>query len=129
MQSIAAGYSLNKLEEIYGGEDAKVERALLPDYEAGNILDLPFMPKKVIRISGKSKDGTSKYLNISRFYPGGDILSFEGKNVVPFCQNLYNLLLVLVVTFYFLWLVLIYLENNKNLVEGAELLLKKQQKL
>ena len=80
---IAAGYSLNKLEEIYGGEDAKVERALLPDYEAGNILDLPFMPKKVIRISGKSKDGTSKYLNISRFYPGGDILSFEGKNVVP----------------------------------------------
>jgi len=74
---IAAGYSLNKLEEIYGGEDAKVERALLPDYEAGNILDMPFMPKKVIRISGKSEDGTSKYLNISRFYPGGDILSFE----------------------------------------------------
>jgi len=80
---IAAGYSLNKLEEIYGGEDAKVERALLPDYEAGNILDMPFMPKKVIRISGKSEDGTSKYLNISRFYPGGDILSFEGDNVVP----------------------------------------------
>ena len=81
---IAAGYSLNKLEELYGGEDAKVERALLPDYEAGNILDLPFMPKKVIRISGKSKDGTSKYLNISRFYPGGDVLSFEGNNAIPF---------------------------------------------
>ena len=80
---IAAGYGLNKMAELYGGEDAKIERALLPDYEAGNILDLPFMPKKVIRISGKSKDGTSKYLNISRFYPGGDILSFEGDNVIP----------------------------------------------
>ena len=80
---IAAGYGLNKMSELYGGEDAKVERALLPDYEAGNILDLPLMPKKVIRLPIKSKDGVSKYLNISRFYPGGDILSFEGDNVVP----------------------------------------------
>ena len=79
----AAGYGLNKMEELYGGEDAKIERALLPDYEAGNIMDLPFMPKKLIRLPVKSKDGVSKYLNISRFYPGGDVLSFEGNNAIP----------------------------------------------
>jgi hypothetical protein len=78
-----AGYGLNKMEELYGGDDAKIERALLPDYEAGNIMDLPFMPKKLIRLPVKSKDGVSKYLNISRFYPGGDVLSFSGDSAIP----------------------------------------------
>jgi len=80
----ALGYGLSKLEEIYGGEEAKIERALLPDYEAGNIMDLPFMPKKTIRLPIKDSQGRPKYLNISRFYPGGDVLSFDGKNPIPF---------------------------------------------
>ena len=79
----ALGYGLSKLEEIYGGEEAKVERALLPDYEAGNIMDLPFMPKKTIRLPIKDENGRPKYLNISRLYPGGDALSFDGNAVIP----------------------------------------------
>ena len=82
---IALGYGLNKLGEMYGDEEQiKKERALLPDYEAGNIMDLPFMPKKLIRLPVKTEDNTSKYINISRLFPGGDVLSFEGNNAIPF---------------------------------------------
>jgi len=80
----ALGYGLTSLEGMIGGEEAKVERALLADYEAGNIMDLPFMPKKTIRIPLKDENGRPKFLNISRLFPGGDVLSFEGKRGVPF---------------------------------------------
>ena len=80
----ALGYALTNLEGYIGGEEAKVERALLPDYEAGNIMDLPFMPKKVIRIPVKDQNGRPKFVNISRLFPGGDVLSFDGKKAVPF---------------------------------------------
>ena len=80
----AIGYGLTKMEEMYGGPDAKKERALLPEYEAGSILDLPFMPKKTIRIPVKDKNGRPKFLNISRLFPGGDITNFSGQNIVPF---------------------------------------------
>ena len=78
------GAGLTQLEGMYGGEEAKKERALLPDYEAGNILDLPFMPKKTIRIPMKDQNGRPKFVNISRLFPGGDVLSMDGKNPVPF---------------------------------------------
>ena len=80
----ALGYALTNMESYIGGEEAKVERALLPDYLAGNIMDLPFMPKKTIRIPVKDKNGRPKFVNISRLFPGGDILHFEGKNIAPF---------------------------------------------
>ena len=80
----ALGYGLTKLEEMYGGDEAKRERALLPEYEAGNILDLPFMPKKTIRIPVKDKNGRPKFVNISRLFPGGDLTSFDGSRNVPF---------------------------------------------
>lgn len=80
----ALGYGLTSLEGMIGGEEAKVERALLADYEAGNIMDLPFMPKKTIRIPLKDENGRPKFLNISRLFPGGDVLSFEGRKGVPF---------------------------------------------
>lgn len=80
----ALGYGLNKFEEMYGGQEAKVERALLPEYEAGNILDLPFMPKKTIRIPVKDENGRPKFLNIQRLFPGGDAFSWSGGNLVPF---------------------------------------------
>ena len=80
----ALGYGLNKFEELYGGQEAKVERALLPEYEAGNILDLPFMPKKTIRIPVKDENGRPKFLNIQRLFPGGDAFSWSGGNLVPF---------------------------------------------
>ena len=57
---------------------------MLPEYEAGSILDLPFMPKKTIRIPVKDKNGRPKFLNISRLFPGGDITNFSGQNIVPF---------------------------------------------
>ena len=80
----ALGYGLTNLEGYIGGEEAKVERALLPDYEAGNLFDLPFMPKRTIRIPVNDQNGRPKFLNISRLFPGGDVLSFEGKRGVPF---------------------------------------------
>ncbi len=80
----ALGYGLTNLEGYIGGEEAKIERALLPDYEAGNIGDLPFMPKRVIRIPMKDQNGRPKFVNISRLFPGGDVLSFEGNRGVPF---------------------------------------------
>jgi len=81
---IGLGYGLTKLEEMYGGDEAKRERALLPEYEAGNILDIPYFPKKVIRIPVKDKNGRPKFVNISRLFPGGDLTSFDGSKNFPF---------------------------------------------
>ena len=84
----ALGYGLNKMSELYGGEEEKEEakfiRANLPEYEAGRILDMPFMPHKVVRLPVKDRNGNNKYLNISRLFPGGDALSFRATGLLPF---------------------------------------------
>ena len=80
----ALGYGLTNLEGLIAGEKGKKERALLNDWEAGNIMDLPFMPKKVIRIPANDKNGRPKFINISRLFPGGDVLSLDGSNAIPF---------------------------------------------
>ena len=84
----ALGYGLNKMSELYGGEEEKEEakfiRANLPEYEAGRILDMPFMPHKVVRLPVKDSNGNTKYLNISRLFPGGDALSFRANGLLPF---------------------------------------------
>ncbi len=80
------GSALTQVEGLYDTDkqESKKERALLNDWEAGNILDLPFMPKKTIRIPMKDQNGRPKFVNISRLFPGGDVLSMDGKNAVPF---------------------------------------------
>ena len=80
------GSALTQMEGLYDTDkqESKKERALLNDWEAGNILDLPFMPKKTIRIPMKDQNGRPKFVNISRLFPGGDVLSMDGKNAVPF---------------------------------------------
>tara|TARA_R110002049_G_scaffold77831_1_gene198842 strand:- start:29 stop:3757 length:3729 start_codon:yes stop_codon:yes gene_type:complete len=80
------GSALTQIEGLYDTDkqESKKERALLNDWEAGNILDLPFMPKKTIRIPMKDQNGRPKFVNISRLFPGGDVLSMDGKNAVPF---------------------------------------------
>jgi hypothetical protein len=80
------GSALTQVEGLYDTDkqESKKERALLNDWEAGNILDLPFMPKKTIRIPVKDQNGRPKFVNISRLFPGGDVLSMDGKNPIPF---------------------------------------------
>ena len=78
----ALGYGLNKMGEVYGGGDADKERQLMPKYKSGNILGLPFMPYKNIKLPFETKEGQQKYLFVERYFPGGDILDL-GKGVVP----------------------------------------------
>tara|TARA_Y100001938_G_C8093938_1_gene436887 strand:- start:257 stop:3949 length:3693 start_codon:yes stop_codon:yes gene_type:complete len=74
----ALGYGLNKLGAEMGGGDAEREKQMLPEYSSGNILGMPFMPQKEIKLPFKSEEGQSKYINIQRFFPGGDILDLRG---------------------------------------------------
>jgi len=99
----ALGYALTNMESYIGGEEAKVERALLPDYLAGNIMDLPFMPKKTIRIPVKDKNGRPKFVNISRLFPGVGIYYILKERIYSlFYLNLYSLVLVLLEMLYLL---------------------------
>ena len=78
------GYLLNKAGEKYGGNDAERERALIDadTYKGGNLLGLPFMPYKNIKLPFTTKDGQSKYMFIERYFPGGDVLEL-GSGVIP----------------------------------------------
>ena len=78
------GYLLNKAGEKYGGNDAERERALIDGdtYKGGNLLGMPFMPYKNIKLPFTTKDGQSKYMFIERYFPGGDVLEL-GNGVVP----------------------------------------------
>ena len=69
----ALGYALNKTGELLGGGEPEKERQLLPKTVAGNILGVPILPHKEIKLPFQSEDGSSKYINIQRLFPGGDV--------------------------------------------------------
>ena len=79
------GYLLNKAGEKFGGGDAERERALIDgdSYKGGNLVGMPFMPYKNIKLPFQTKDGQSKYMFIERYFPGGDVLEL-GNGAVPF---------------------------------------------
>jgi hypothetical protein len=80
----AMGYLLNKAGEKFGGGDADRERALIDGdtYKGGNLLGIPFMPYKNIKLPFQTKDGQSKYMFIERYFPGGDVLEL-GNGALP----------------------------------------------
>ena len=79
----ALGYGLNKIGAEMGGGEAEKERQMLSKYSSGNILGVPIMPFKEIKLPFKSKEGQSKYINIQRFFPGGDILDMGTTGTFP----------------------------------------------
>lgn len=79
----ALGYGLNKIGSEMGGGEAEIERQLLPKYNSGNVLGMPILPFKEIKLPFQSRDGQSKYINIQRFFPGGDILDIGTTGVLP----------------------------------------------
>ena len=78
----ALGYAINKIGATMGGGEADKERQLMPKTSAGNILGIPILPTKEIKLPFTDEQGNSKYINIQRLFPGGDVLEL-GTGVIP----------------------------------------------
>jgi hypothetical protein len=76
---MALGYSLNKLGEIMGGGDQEAERAAMAERKSGRIFGIYPMPYRNIKLPEVRTDPDKpfigpRYIDITRFIPGGDIL-------------------------------------------------------
>jgi len=82
----ALGYGLNAMGEIVGGGDEKAERALMLEKQKGKFI-FDFMPYREIKLpvpkTGDDPFEGPKYVNLTRFVPGGDIFDVGG-NVFPY---------------------------------------------
>ena len=82
----ALGYGLNAMGNMVGGGDEKAERALMQEKEKGRFI-FDFMPYRQIKLPVPKTDEKPfegpKYINLTRFMPGGDIFDIGG-NLVPF---------------------------------------------
>ena len=82
----ALGYGLNSMGEIVGGGDEKAERALMQEKQKGKFI-FDFMPYREIKMPIPKFDDQPfegpKYMNFTRFVPGGDIFDVGG-NLFPY---------------------------------------------
>ena len=82
----ALGYGLNSMGEIVGGGDEKAERALMQEKQKGKFI-FDFMPYREIKMPipkfGDKPFEGPKYMNFTRFVPGGDIFDVGG-NLFPY---------------------------------------------
>ena len=82
----AMGYGLNSMGEIVGGGDEKAERALMQEKQKGKFI-FDFMPYREIKMPipkfGDQPFEGPKYMNFTRFVPGGDIFDVGG-NLFPY---------------------------------------------
>ena len=82
----AMGYGLNSMGEIVGGGDEKAERALMQEKQKGKFI-FDFMPYREIKMPlpkfGDKPFEGPKYMNFTRFVPGGDIFDVGG-NLFPY---------------------------------------------
>jgi hypothetical protein len=82
----ALGYGLNSLGELTGGGDEKAERALMLEKQQGRFI-FDFMPYREIKLPAIKTDDSPfegpRYINLTRFVPGGDIFDIGG-NLIPF---------------------------------------------
>tara|TARA_R100001129_G_C5255119_1_gene229477 strand:- start:38 stop:949 length:912 start_codon:yes stop_codon:yes gene_type:complete len=79
-------YGLNALGDIVGGGDEKAERALMQEKEKGKFV-FDFMPYRQVKlpvpqVGDKTFEGP-RYIDLTRFAPGGDIFDIGG-NTLPF---------------------------------------------
>ena len=83
----ALGYAANDLGRAATGTtkyEQEQERKFMQEYNKTNMFGFAAMPEANIKISGTGKD--SKYLNIGRMLPGGDVYNVGGTtpNAIPF---------------------------------------------
>ena len=82
----ALGYGLNSMGNMLGGGDEKAERALMQEKEKGRFI-FDFMPYRQVKLPTVKTDDAPfegpKYINLTRFVPGGDIFDIGG-NLIPF---------------------------------------------
>ena len=79
-------YSLNSLGDIVGGGDEKAERALMQEKEKGKFI-FDFMPYRQVKLPvpqiGDKEFQGPRYIDLTRFAPGGDIFDIGG-GTLPF---------------------------------------------
>ena len=72
------GYGLNNLGELLGEGAPQAERAAMTEEQKGKIGGLPFLPHKNIKIPTTD---ASRYVNVTRFVPGGDIFDLNSGQI------------------------------------------------
>ena len=72
------GYTLNNLGEILGEGAPEAERAAMTKEVQGKIGGLPFLPHKNIKIPTTDK---ARYVNVTRYVPGGDIFDLNSGTI------------------------------------------------
>jgi len=72
------GYGLNNLGELLGEGAPDAERAAMTEEQKGKIGGLPFLPHKNIKIPTTD---ASRYVNVTRFVPGGDIFDLNSGQI------------------------------------------------
>jgi len=72
------GYMLNNLGEILGEGAPEAERAAMTKEQQGKIGGLPFLPHKNIKIPTTD---ASRYVNVTRYVPGGDIFDLNSGTI------------------------------------------------
>ena len=72
------GYTLNNLGELLGEGDPDAERAAMTKELQGKIGGLPFLPHKNIKIPTTD---TARYVNVTRYVPGGDIFDLNSGQI------------------------------------------------
>ena len=72
------GYTLNNLGELLGEGDPDAERAAMTKEIQGKIGGLPFLPHKNIKIPTTDK---ARYVNVTRYVPGGDIFDLNSGTI------------------------------------------------
>ena len=73
------GYMLNNLGALLGVGDEKAERAAATENRKGRVFGLPIFPHRNIKLPTQDK---SRYIDITRYVPGGDVLDL-GRGTIP----------------------------------------------
>jgi len=74
----ALGYMLNNLGELLGEGAPEAERAAFTKEKQGQVFGLPFLPHRNIKIPTTDE---SRYVDITRFVPGGDIFDLNSGQI------------------------------------------------
>ena len=73
------GYMLNNLGALLGEGDEEAERAAASQNRQGRVFGLPILPHRSIKLPTQDK---SRYIDITRYVPGGDVLDL-GQGTIP----------------------------------------------
>ena len=74
------GYMLNNLGALLGEGDEKAERAAASQNRQGRVFGLPILPHRTIKLPTQDK---SRYIDITRYVPGGDVLDLGEGRTIP----------------------------------------------